>query len=104
MICVIGRPTDPGTHLDHRASEHAAAPNVHPAASLIAAMDGIEKEFKSSRSNKRFLHCYGSGGVAEVLAAARPKTGHSSVKGLTATSSSISLRCPNSKSCRALPI
>jgi hypothetical protein len=26
------------------------------------------------------------------------------VKGLTATPSSISLRCPNSKSCRALPI
>jgi glutamine synthetase len=43
MIRVIGRPADPGTHLENRVGEPAANPYLYLAANLIAGMDGIEK-------------------------------------------------------------
>jgi len=43
MIRVIGRPTDPGTHLENRVGEPAANPYLYLASNLIAGMDGIEK-------------------------------------------------------------
>jgi glutamine synthetase len=43
MIRVIGRPTDPGTHLENRVGEPSANPYLYLAANLIAGMDGIEK-------------------------------------------------------------
>jgi len=43
MIRVIGRPTDPGTHLENRIGEPSANPYLYLAANLIAGMDGIEK-------------------------------------------------------------
>jgi glutamine synthetase len=44
MIRVIGRPADPGTHLENRIGEPAANPYLYLAANLIAGMDGIEKQ------------------------------------------------------------
>jgi glutamine synthetase len=42
MVRVIGRPGDPGTHLENRVGEPAANPYLYLAANLIAGMDGIE--------------------------------------------------------------
>lgn len=41
MIRVVGRPMDPGTHLENRVGEPAANPYLYLAANLIAGMDGI---------------------------------------------------------------
>jgi len=43
MIRVIGRPTDPGTHLENRVGEPSANPHLYLASNLIAGMDGIER-------------------------------------------------------------
>ena len=43
MIRVIGRPTDPGTHLENRLGEPSANPYLYLAANLIAGIDGIDK-------------------------------------------------------------
>src|SRR5262249_38197098 len=43
MIRVVGRPTDPGLHLENRVGEPSANPYLYLAANLIAGMDGIEK-------------------------------------------------------------
>jgi glutamine synthetase len=41
MIRVVGRPMDPGTHIENRVGEPAANPYLYLAANLIAGMDGI---------------------------------------------------------------
>jgi glutamine synthetase len=41
MVRVVGRPTDPGTHIENRVGEPAANPYLYLASNLIAGMDGI---------------------------------------------------------------
>lgn len=43
MIRVVGRPMDPGTHLENRVGEPAANPYLYLASNVVAGLDGIDR-------------------------------------------------------------
>jgi glutamine synthetase len=50
MIRVLGRPSDPATHLENRAGEPLANPYLYMASQIFAGLDGIERRLKPGPS------------------------------------------------------